>query len=140
MLKLSQVLTTIKVDVELDKDLPLTLTKPDPDELGEQFARYGFKALLKKLNEGRLGLAAVIAPAAPGAIPTAAGNQEKNYDCILTYKQFEHWLVALQKCDRFAFDTETDSLNYMQANIVGLSFSIEAGRAAYIPRCFKANP
>jgi len=60
-------------------------------------------------------------------------GEGKTYDCILSEEQFASWLDQLSRAELFAFDTETTSLDYMQAEIVGVSFCIEPGRAAYVP-------
>ena len=56
-----------------------------------------------------------------------------DYQIIVEQSAFEHWLQRLQQAELFAFDTETTSLDYMQAELVGLSFSVQAGEAAYVP-------
>jgi DNA polymerase-1 len=58
---------------------------------------------------------------------------ERHYETILTDEQLDTWIKALKKAPLFAFDTETTSLNYMQACVVGMSFCIEPGKAAYLP-------
>jgi DNA polymerase-1 len=62
-----------------------------------------------------------------------AQNIETHYTTVLDWSEFEGWLEKLKTADYFAFDTETTSLNYMDARIVGVSFAIEAGTAAYVP-------
>ena len=71
------------------------------------------------------------APAEP--TPHAAAVIERRYETITTWPDLERWITALRNTDLFAFDTETTSLDYMKAEIVGLSFCIEAGVAAYVP-------
>ncbi|MCB1809066.1 MAG: DNA polymerase I, partial [Candidatus Competibacteraceae bacterium] len=58
---------------------------------------------------------------------------DMDYQIITEQSAFEHWLLRLQQAELFAFDTETTSLDYMQAELVGLSFSVQAGEAAYVP-------
>ena len=58
---------------------------------------------------------------------------KKNYQLVTTKKDFNAWLKKLKAADLIAFDTETDSLDYMQANVVGLSFAVKVGEAAYVP-------
>ncbi len=65
--------------------------------------------------------------------PAEAGEVERHYECVLTEAQFARWLKQLQHADLVAFDTETTSLDYMQAEIVGVSFAVTPGRAAYVP-------
>ena len=117
-------MVTIKCDVELD-DTPdsLKYTGPDKDKLKELFSHFEFKTWLAEVLEG-------------GSSDTAASKPEKvksKYDTVLTEKDFNKWLKKLEKAKYFAFDTETTSLNYMQAEIVGVSFSVKAGEAAYVP-------
>ena len=68
-----------------------------------------------------------------GSEPTEVGEVEKHYDCVLTEAQLEHWLKELKHAELIAFDTETTSLDYMQAEIVGVSFCVKPGHAAYVP-------
>jgi len=151
MLKLSQSLTVIKTDVkdiqqEDGGELTLTATEPDKTDLEALFTQYSFKSLLKKLELGTLpGLASNniasgkqdSSKSKPDKESTSsiskAAPSEVHYETVLNYKQFNNWLMRLQDCKQFAFDTETTSLNYMQAKIVGLSFAIEEGEAAYVP-------
>jgi DNA polymerase-1 len=65
--------------------------------------------------------------------PVEAQEIETEYDCVLDKKSFDAWVEKLQNAELFAFDTETTSLNYMQAELVGLSFAVEPGKAAYVP-------
>lgn len=151
MLKLSQDLTVIKTDVEEIQqedggELTLTPTEPDIENLLAMFTKYSFKSLLKKLELGTLpglasknvtvkksGAASGQAPSHESAASTVTAPAEIRYETVLNYKQFNTWLMRLQACKQFAFDTETTSLDYMQANIVGLSFAVENGEAAYVP-------
>ncbi|NNC97957.1 MAG: DNA polymerase I [Gammaproteobacteria bacterium] len=153
MLKLSQSLTVIKTDVdkiemENEGELRLTAIEPDVEELQQLFTQYSFKSLLKKLELGTLpGLASkqdssqnLSQDISPDQDETEAGQSALSktpttvdYQTILDYKQFNQWLERLQSCEQFAFDTETTSIDYMQAEIVGLSFAIEPGEAAYVP-------
>ncbi|OAI11620.1 DNA polymerase I [Methylomonas koyamae] len=127
-LPLSRELTTIKCDVALHYSLD-DLKRKDPDiaALKDQLGSLGFSSWLKTLN----GDAAVTAggPAvAPKPVPV-----EQNYQTILGQAEFDAWLARLEQAELFAFDTETSSLNYSEAEIVGVSFAIEAGQAAYLP-------
>ena len=123
-LPLSKELVTIKCDVELD-ETPESLkrTEPDREKLRDFFAQYEFKTWLAEQIEG----------APETEIEDAPEKIETNYDIVLNKKEFTDWLEILTKSELFAFDTETTSLDYMQAEIVGVSFSVEAGRAAYVP-------
>ena len=58
---------------------------------------------------------------------------EREYECVTTEAALDEWIARLQAADYFAFDTETTSLNYMQADLVGFSFAVTPGQAAYVP-------
>ena len=124
-LPLSKQLVTIKCDVELD-DTPESLqrTAPNTEVLRELFGRFEFKTWLAEQIDNDASGAAESSP---------QQTQEVEYQTILTKKDFNQWLKRLKKAKLFAFDTETTSLDYMQAEIVGVSFAIEQGRAAYVP-------
>ena len=131
-LPLSYELATIKLDVDLNGDTPTSLVAQDiqHDTLLGLFQEMEFKTWTAELL--RQGNAATITAAAPvQAVTTPLA--EKNYETILTEDRLQHWLQALKESSLFAFDTETTSLNYLNARIVGLSFAIEAGTAAYLP-------
>ncbi|MEY4427374.1 MAG: hypothetical protein RLZZ182_63 [Pseudomonadota bacterium] len=137
----------------------LALRQPDQPALLDFYTRFGFKSakaeLEKQLGGGKAGKAAKASPAAraadtgmddlfalPGpddaqaadpahAAPPAPSNTR--YDTVLDWALFDAWLTRLNAADLTAFDTETDSLDPMQARIVGLSFSDKVGEACYIP-------
>ena len=130
-LPLSRDLVTIKCDVELDEN-PETLKRQEPDytKLSELFGHYEFKTWL--------------AEASAGTSPTGGDSKTKKsaveakeitakYETIFADEDLDKWLKKLKKADCFSFDLETTSLAYMQAEIVGLSFSVKEGEAAYIP-------
>lgn len=121
-LELSRELVTLKCDVEIDylpKDL--TISDAQTDLLREYFGRWEFRTWLHELDRGEE--------------ETEPEEQEvpPEYSTILDAKDLAAWLSRLQKADLFAFDTETTSLDYMQAKIVGVSFAIDIGEAAYVP-------
>ena len=146
-LSLNRELTTIKTDVPLEHaPADLRLRERHVDELRDLYKRYGFNLALKELDSG------VVADAIPEKEPgrargtgfvsavsadpveldpalSAAGE----YETILTLPQLEALIATLQESTAFAFDTETDSLDPMQANLVGLSFATQPGKAVYIP-------
>ncbi|WP_271272190.1 DNA polymerase I [Aliamphritea hakodatensis] len=125
---LSYLLATIKTDLELDTaidEIPVPVT--DKDALKELFKACEFKSWILELEEGA-GSTAVSAAADAIAAPA-----EVVYETVLEQAQLDSWLKTLEEAELFAFDTETDSLNYMQANLVGLSFAVEPGKAAYVP-------
>lgn len=126
-LPLSYQLATIKMDVELDfTPETLDMQAADNQKLAELYRRYEFKTWLQELDS---------APVAKASSQTEepATSSETHYETILTQKQLDNWLDRLKKAELFAFDTETTSLNYLQARIVGMSFAIKAGEAAYLP-------
>ena len=124
-LPLAKQLTTIKCDVELEVALDeLKIGTRDIDVLREEFTNQGFRTWLKQLdyaddNEVAEG------PTTPAI--------ETDYQCVLTQEAWSAVLEELHKAEVFAFDTETTSLNYMQAEIVGISVSTESGKGYYIP-------
>lgn len=142
---LSYKLATIKTDVELEvNEQDLALREPEVDELRELFARYEFKRWLAELEStGTLkagnknsvaGKPAPVAYQAAAAAPEVSATlSQEGYEVILDWDSFNRWLKQLEQAELFAFDTETDGLDYMSSNLVGISFAIEAGKAAYVP-------
>ncbi|HEU0307145.1 MAG TPA: DNA polymerase I, partial [Lysobacter sp.] len=146
-LPLNRTLTTIKTDVALDfAATDLVLRERHADDLRTLYARYGFKQALRELD----GPAASAQPSErPSMRSTAAGYARAataeaevpdpalagpgQYECILTRAQLDEWIARLQAAEAFAFDCETDSLDPMRAQLVGLSFAVETGHAAYLP-------
>ena len=141
-LPLSYQLATIKCDVELEQTAAeLGPKAPDIAALTELYQKFELKRLLADLSKGGSETSA------KGAKTTASKNsaveqatiietvevEESQYDIILDKTLFEQWLKKLQESDAFAFDTETTSVHYMKAELVGVSFAIEAGKAAYVP-------
>jgi DNA polymerase-1 len=127
MAELSYVLATIKTDCELAlSESDLRSASPDTDRLIELYRDLEFKSWLDELLSP--GLFAD-SPAEP------APSQVSDLSVVTITDQavFDSWLSRLEAAPLFAFDTETTSLNYMQAEIVGLSFAIEPGEAAYVP-------
>ncbi|WP_370425892.1 DNA polymerase I [Pantoea vagans] len=139
---LSYQLATIKTDVELA--LPceeLTVTEPNVEALQTLFSRYEFKRWLSDLQDGKwlqgkksntqaqkaLSDEPVAVPETSSVLPT------ENYVTILDQDLFDSWLEKLKNSEVFAFDLETDALDTLSANIVGISFAIAPGEAAYLP-------
>ncbi|WP_302173126.1 DNA polymerase I [uncultured Hydrogenophaga sp.] len=134
-------LLTIKTDCDLNgfvPDLPslesIRVGQADAAALKAFYERYGFKGLAARTGE-KLAPPSPVAepglfdePAAPPAPP-----RELRYDTILTWEALDAWLARLQSAELVALDTETTSLDEMRATIVGISFSIEPGEAAYVP-------
>ncbi|MBG3129064.1 DNA polymerase I [Proteus mirabilis] len=144
--KLSYKLATIKTDVELDKAFDdLVVNEPNLDQLLEMFTRYEFKRWISDLQNGgwlaQRSTQKVAVPYTSEAVnpkdaPVSANFPvitQENYEAILTNESLARWVDLLKKAPAFAFDTETDSLNNIDARLVGLSFAIEPGKAAYIP-------
>jgi len=126
MLLLSRDLATIRTDVELDaKADALQPTPPDVETL---------RTLYEKLELRRL-LDALIGPnSRPDSDPDAGKQTQKtDYETILSKKQLTAWLKKITQAELVGFDTETTSINYMEAELVGLSFAVAEGQAAYLP-------
>ncbi|MAC32617.1 MAG: DNA polymerase I [Haliea sp.] len=122
---LSYELATIKTDLELDeKPEDLHNAEPDREALQSWYTRLEFKGWLEELLAGD-------DPAAGEAGAEDAPAAE--YAIVTSQADFDAWMEKLEAADCFAFDTETTSLNYMEARIVGVSFAVEPGAAAYVP-------
>ncbi len=122
--RLSYQLATIKTDVALPfAAAELAPGEPDTDSLVELFQRLEFKAWLEELL--------VAGTVAEG--DDAAGIDRDAYALVTTQPELDSWLARLAQAALFAFDTETTSLDYMQAEIVGVSFAVNPGEAAYVP-------
>ncbi len=128
-LPLSKQLVTIKCDVELQqaKDA-LEIKQADRDALIEWYKRLDFKTWLSELLDQEQGEVNKASAADDTESPA-----EVAYETIFTEDALDEWLEKLKQADYFAFDTETTSLDYMQADIVGVSFAVEPGKAAYVP-------
>ncbi|WP_421186942.1 DNA polymerase I [Aeromonas hydrophila] len=129
--RLSYVLATIKTDVALEQSLEeLQLGPIDKEALLAVYREYELRNLIKELESGGAEESGAEGDD-EGAAPVAA--IEIDYRCILDEAEFDEWLARLQAAPLFAFDTETTSLDYMEARVVGVSFAIEPGKAAYVP-------
>ncbi len=134
---MSYKLATIKLDVELDvKPDELRKGVPDTDALTELFGKLQFRRWLTEMLEGSDGR--IVADEKSGNAPAekkavAPTIDRSGYEIILDEAAFSPWLEQLKAAKAFAFDTETDGLDYMTANVVGVSFAIEEGKAAYVP-------
>jgi DNA polymerase I len=157
MLELSRKLATIHTTLELPlSPEELTPAAPDTERLRELYTRYELRSLLRQLDGEDLTLPATqrvagTSGAAPAGSATAAASSEaggtpaaspaahplatieRRYETITQWPDLERWITALSTAELFAFDTETTSLDYMKAEIVGVSFCLEAGVAAYVP-------
>ncbi|NIC41792.1 DNA polymerase I [Aquabacterium sp. A08] len=145
-------LVTMKTDCDLTgfvEGLPaldaLAQREREVPALREFYERYGFKGLARALGDAGAAGAVVAAPAAQATAvgdtadlfgepaPGVSNVTEKLYDTVLTWDAFDAWLARLEAAELVALDTETTSLNEMRAEIVGISFSVQPGEAAYIP-------
>ncbi|MFQ2110605.1 DNA polymerase I [Aeromonas sp. Marseille-Q5825] len=130
--RLSYQLATIKTDVALEQSLEeLELGPIDKESLLAVYREYELRNLIKELESGGEEGAGQEEVADDAAAPVIA--IETDYSCILEEAEFDDWLAQLQAAPVFAFDTETTSLDYMEARVVGVSFAIEPGKAAYVP-------
>ncbi len=132
-LPLSRKLTTIKCDLSLPYTIDdLKCQAEDKAELKQQLEYLGFSAWLQILNNSAPSHNTASTKIVEEA--TAAESKIKTeYETVLTQEHFEQWLIKLNQAELFAFDTETTSLSYTQAEIVGISFAVEEGKAAYVP-------
>lgn len=123
-LPLSKELVTIKLDVELPVGVAdIKLGEPDVATLKTLYRDLEFRSWLAELD----AVPADSETAVPAASPTV------DYQIITRQADFDAWLARLQSAECIAFDTETTSLNYMEAELVGVSFALEPGQAAYVP-------
>ncbi|MFC5570353.1 DNA polymerase I [Lysobacter yangpyeongensis] len=145
-LPLNRELVTIKVDVPLDyRPQDLVLQPRDTEALRRLYARYGFKQALRELegpaaadeDAAKISVRGTAAGYARGSAATEAVDPALSapgqYECILDDAQLQAWVAKLQAADAFAFDVETDSLDPMRAQLVGISFAVEPGHGAYLP-------
>ncbi len=134
-------LVTVVTDCDLSPQVPgwpvldaLALREVDRAGLLDFYNRYGFKSWRKELEDALGTAAAAEAPAAARAAAAAPDVPlPRDYETITTWERLDAWLARLQAAELVAIDTETDSLDGMRARIVGISFAVEPGRAAYVP-------
>jgi len=118
-------LVTIRRDLELEPDPnDLRLREPDRERLRDLYRRLEFRSWLDEVAE---------AADDGGESGTPAAADEPEYETILTEAALEDWLERLRAAELLAVDTETTSLEAADAELVGLSFAVEPGRAAYLP-------
>ncbi|AJY40180.1 DNA polymerase I [Burkholderia humptydooensis] len=145
-LPLARQLVTVETACELAPhvesfDASLATDGEGRDALRDIFAKYGFKTWLRELDSESAANGALATVAAAGAAPDPASGATaelplaaaRNYATVQTWEQFDAWLATISAAELTAFDTETTSLDPMLAQIVGLSFSVEPGHAAYVP-------
>lgn len=139
---LSYQLATIKTDVELDVGVDdLHPGEPDRAALVALYTELEFKGWLDELQRQQPKARLAHVPAPSGGLfdapePTAVAEQpasESRYETVLEQARFDAWLKKLEAAELIAFDTETTSLDPQQAQVVGVSFAVEAGEAAYVP-------
>ncbi|KAF1041597.1 MAG: DNA polymerase I [Herbaspirillum frisingense] len=144
-----RVLVTVKTDCDLSAHMSsilesLTMQPQDKETLKDLFTRYNFRTWLREISEGidpaptaRAPGAAATAVAAASDAPAQSGlfapAAPADYETVLTDEQLDKWIAAIDAAALTAVDTETTSLDAMQAELVGISLCCEAGKAAYIP-------
>jgi DNA polymerase-1 len=127
-LRLSQDLAKIREDLELEFGAnDLSPTAADTNRLRELYSHFELRSLLKQLDEANEK------PVTAAASQAEDATEETHYETVLSWDAFDRWLKKIQRAELTAFDTETTSINYMEAEIVGLSLSVTANEAAYIP-------
>ena len=127
-LPLSYELATIKCDLTLDFVIDdLQINERNNSVLKNIYQELNFNTWLSEVDDQSNDESSKSSKSEQVA-PT-----QKNYELILTHQQLTAWIKKLKEAEIFAFDTETDNLDYMQANLVGMSFSVTAGEAAYLP-------
>jgi DNA polymerase-1 len=127
-LPMSYKLATIKLDCDTGiKIEDLVQSKADNEALTEYYQRFGFKRWFEEVSSGPEGSTDSAARSEAESLP------DGEYECVLSEEAFERWLGKLKSASRFAIDTETTSIDYMQAELVGISLCVEVGKACYIP-------
>ena len=155
-LYLSKKLVTLKLNVDLEfKPHELIQTDPDKEALRDAYSNWQFRSWLSELdqteknNNDKQAQTRIRKQSSPtsskGENPIAepvpihkpmlkiTSTDKQEYETIFTVEALDHWIDKLEQSDLFSFDTETTSLDYMEAQLVGLSFSTEPGEAAYVP-------
>ena len=122
-LRLSQNLATIRIDLELETSISELAPSPaDTNRLRELYGHFELRSMLGQLDDE-----------AEQAVAPIKKAEETNYETVLTWGAFDRWMEKIDKSKLTAFDTETTSIYYMEAQIVGFSLSVSANEAAYIP-------
>ena len=140
LLPLSYKLATIHVNVELEQSIDqIEHSEIDNEKLAELFKEYEFKSWVNQLQKPSSSKNRNLNAENPREKASNDSQEaerpaiETQYETVLTQSSFDEWLKRLSESDLFAFDTETTSLSYMEAQIVGVSFSVKPGEAAYVP-------
>ncbi|BCO17158.1 DNA polymerase I [Alteromonas sp. KC3] len=148
--RLSYTLATISIDLDLEYDVEtLTPQQADNEQLRDLFAEYEFKRWHSEVSALISGdkVGESVSDSSGSASSNTQSNASENnldtshsveidksqYETVFDETRFYEWVALLEKAELFAFDTETTSLNYMDAELVGVSFCIEPGKAAYVP-------
>ncbi|MEM7277140.1 MAG: DNA polymerase I [Pseudomonadota bacterium] len=127
-LKLSRELATIACELELDRTPnDLTPIAPDNSTLETLYEKLELRTLLRNLREANQSATGATETENAPEVPTA------NFETVFTKKEFAHWKSKISKAALTAIDTETTSLNYMEAELVGISLATDSDNAAYIP-------
>ena len=128
-------LLTVKTDCTLPfAPHELVIQPHDPEKLRELYERFEFRSWLKDVAQNNAEVPPVTVAQEKDVEPEVVRQPiAREYETVLDNATFERWLDAIQRAELVSFDTETTGLDPMEARIVGLSFSIEPGRAAYIP-------
>ncbi len=132
----AKTLLTIKCDVPIAQDWPDLVAQPsDTNQLAELYERLEFKSWLRELKQEQDDTTSTHQPAPPESAPADPPGSAclSNYETILTESQLNEWLMRCERAELVSVDTETTSLDQMQAQLVGLSFCVESGHAAYLP-------
>jgi len=143
-------LLKIRTDCDLNEYVPelpslesIRLAPPNEADLLAFYEKYGFEGLVRSRGAGapesaasKSSAKAAFVPnddlfAEPEPVVTVTGD--KHYETILTWAQFDTWLPRLEAAECVAIDTETTSLDAMRADLVGISWSVKPGEAAYLP-------
>ncbi|WP_271010102.1 DNA polymerase I [Paucibacter sp. B51] len=143
-LPMGRKLVTVKLDCDLSGHVPnwpaleaLALREVDRAGLQDFYTRYGFKTWLKEISGGASGTSKAAAPVSgdlfADAPAAALADVERRYETVLDMAQLQDWIARIGRAHLVALDTETDSLDPMQARIVGISFAVAPGEAAYVP-------
>ncbi|MGB0466051.1 MAG: DNA polymerase I [Pontibacterium sp.] len=132
--ELSYLLATIKIDVPLEWEIAdFKVPEPDNEQLKTLFGTYEFRSWVRELSADTDSFAATESEQSDTQDPVSEAPVATDYETILDEAHLDRWITQLESSDYFAFDTETTSLNYMEAELVGVSFAVEPGKAAYVP-------
>jgi DNA polymerase-1 len=140
LIRISRDLVTLRRDVDPGATLnDLEIRAPEPGRLLEFLTSMEFRTLTRRVAE-RLKVDVPAVPEGPAALPAATDEPAVTlpfdhgaYECVRDMDALARWIAAATDAGRVAFDTETTSLDEMRAELVGLSLSVEAGKACYIP-------